>query len=103
MPLFDHLAAAHTATAAFTSALVTFIAVTCKSAIEQILQYEHGIQSIEIKQNFTTSVKIKNKTEDGSKYTLTIDFIADTTSLTEQWVASVSCGTPEIKIDYVFE
>lgn len=29
----------------------------------------------------------------------TIDFIANNTALSKQWIATVSCSTPEIKID----
>lgn len=52
---------------------------------------------------------MEDKPEDGTvsvvflcqKQEFTIDFIAKTASLSGQWVASVSCGTSEMKTDSV--
>lgn len=66
----------------------------------------------EVKGIFAAIVRIKDKLKDGTVLVsflnkknaeFTIDFIANNTSLSKQWVASVSWCTPKIKIDNVLK
>lgn len=104
-----HLAATHRTTAAFTSSLVTVIAVTCNGREESYRMYRPFKTACHIKKILYKSLQRTSQTTEQfchvlkkKKTVCTIDFIAaNTTSLSKQWVAVVSCGTSEIEIDNV--
>lgn len=97
-----HLAATHRTTAAFTSSLVTVIAVTCNGREESYRMYRPFKTACHFLQRTSQTTEQFCHVLKKKKTVCTIDFIAaNTTSLSKQWVAVVSCGTSEIEIDNV--